>query len=290
MSIVAYILGRLGQMVFVVLGVTLIAFLTIQLVPGDPVRIMLHGRATDEVVAAAHAKLGLDQPLPVQFVRFVWNAAARRSGHIDHPEGAGHRHRRRAARGLHLPAGVQRPHRRRAGAAAGAARRRQPEPAHRSRHTHRRHDRLRHAAVLDGSAADAAVRPDARPPAHLGVRQGLSRPYRASDPAVSDHRPVPRADARAVAARRHAGGPDRRLHRGGPLQGAERAAHPRQARPAQRPHPDHHRAGRQHRLAPERRRHRRVRLLPSGPGLASRARGRLSGTTPSSRVSRWCSR
>ena len=75
MPIVAYILGRLGQMVFVVLGVALIAFLTIQLVPGDPVRIMLHGRATDEVVAAAHAKLGLDQPLPVQFVRFVWNAA-----------------------------------------------------------------------------------------------------------------------------------------------------------------------------------------------------------------------
>ena len=32
------------------------------------------GRATDEVVAAAHQRLGLDQPLPVQFARFVWNA------------------------------------------------------------------------------------------------------------------------------------------------------------------------------------------------------------------------
>ncbi len=74
MAIVVYIVGRLGQMVLVVLGVTLIAFLTIQLVPGDPVRIMLHGRATDEVVAAAHARLGLDLPLPVQFARFVWNA------------------------------------------------------------------------------------------------------------------------------------------------------------------------------------------------------------------------
>lgn len=74
MPIVTYILGRLGQMVFVVLGVTLVAFFTIQLVPGDPVRIMLHGRATDEVVAAAHARLGLDQPLPVQFVTFIWNA------------------------------------------------------------------------------------------------------------------------------------------------------------------------------------------------------------------------
>jgi peptide/nickel transport system permease protein len=74
MLVLSYILGRLLQMVPVVLGVVLIAFLTIQLVPGDPVRIMLHGRATDEVVAAAHERLGLDQPVPVQFVRFVWNA------------------------------------------------------------------------------------------------------------------------------------------------------------------------------------------------------------------------
>jgi len=74
MLILNYIVGRLAQMALVVLGVTLVAFLTIQLVPGDPIRIMLHGRATDEVVAAAHQRLGLDQPLPVQFARFVWNA------------------------------------------------------------------------------------------------------------------------------------------------------------------------------------------------------------------------
>lgn len=74
MVVLSYVLGRLLQLVPVVLGVVLIAFLTLQLVPGDPVRIMLHGRATDEVVAAAHARLGLDQPLPVQFGRFVGNA------------------------------------------------------------------------------------------------------------------------------------------------------------------------------------------------------------------------
>jgi peptide/nickel transport system permease protein len=73
MPVLSYILGRLAQMVPVVLGVVLIAFLTIQLVPGDPVRIMLHGRATEEVIAEAHARLGLDQPVPVQFARFVWN-------------------------------------------------------------------------------------------------------------------------------------------------------------------------------------------------------------------------
>jgi peptide/nickel transport system permease protein len=74
MLVLSYILGRLVQMVPVVLGVVLMAFLTVQLVPGDPVRIMLHGRATEDVIAAAHARLGLDQPVPVQFARFVWNA------------------------------------------------------------------------------------------------------------------------------------------------------------------------------------------------------------------------
>jgi peptide/nickel transport system permease protein len=74
MLVLSYILGRLVQMVPVVLGVVLIAFLTLQLVPGDPVRIMLHGRATEDVIAAAHARLGLDQPVPVQFARFVGNA------------------------------------------------------------------------------------------------------------------------------------------------------------------------------------------------------------------------
>lgn len=74
MLILGYIVGRLAQMVLVVFGVALFAFLTIQLVPGDPIRIMLHGRATEEIVAAAHERLGLDQPLPIQFGRFIWNA------------------------------------------------------------------------------------------------------------------------------------------------------------------------------------------------------------------------
>jgi peptide/nickel transport system permease protein len=74
MLVLSYVLGRLLQMVPVVLGVVLVAFLTIQLVPGDPIRIMLHGRATEEVVAAEHERLGLDRPVPVQFGRFVWHA------------------------------------------------------------------------------------------------------------------------------------------------------------------------------------------------------------------------
>lgn len=69
-----YIIGRLLQMIPVIIGVSLIAFLAIHLVPGDPVQIMMHGRATPETLAAAHAKLGLDQPLLVQYWNFITNA------------------------------------------------------------------------------------------------------------------------------------------------------------------------------------------------------------------------
>jgi peptide/nickel transport system permease protein len=74
MAIVEYIVGRLLQMIPVIIGVTLIAFLAIHFVPGDPVQIMMHGRATPEVLAATHAQLGLDRPLPAQYLRFIGGA------------------------------------------------------------------------------------------------------------------------------------------------------------------------------------------------------------------------
>jgi len=65
---------RLLQAVPVLLGVTLVAFLAIHLVPGDPVRIMLQGRASDAAVAEIYARLGMDKPLIVQYALFVGRA------------------------------------------------------------------------------------------------------------------------------------------------------------------------------------------------------------------------
>ncbi|MSP82312.1 MAG: ABC transporter permease [Alphaproteobacteria bacterium] len=62
------------QMVPVLIGVSLVAFLSIHLVPGDPVQIMMHGRATEEVLATVRGELGLDRPLPIQYLRFVGGA------------------------------------------------------------------------------------------------------------------------------------------------------------------------------------------------------------------------
>lgn len=75
MNLLNYIAGRILQMFPVVIGVSLISFLAIHLVPGDPVQLMMHGRATPETLQAAHAKLGLDQPLPIQYWNFISKAA-----------------------------------------------------------------------------------------------------------------------------------------------------------------------------------------------------------------------
>ena len=70
----AYLLQRLLLAVLVVLGVTLVVFLIIQLVPGDPARISLGVQATDELVQARRERLGLNRPLPEQYVSWVTNA------------------------------------------------------------------------------------------------------------------------------------------------------------------------------------------------------------------------
>lgn len=62
-------------MVPVIIGVSLISFLSIHFVPGDPVQIMMHGRATPEALRLAHERLGLDQPVLVQYWHYIVNAA-----------------------------------------------------------------------------------------------------------------------------------------------------------------------------------------------------------------------
>src|SRR5438874_1186758 len=67
-----YIVGRLLSAVPVLLGVTLAAFLMLQLVPGDPVAAMLGSQGADPAaVALTRHQLGLDQPLPTQYGRFL---------------------------------------------------------------------------------------------------------------------------------------------------------------------------------------------------------------------------
>ena len=71
MSLTAYVVRRLLQMVPTALGVTVLVFFLIHLVPGHPARTMLGTRATPEKIALLHHEWGLDRPLPVQYEKFM---------------------------------------------------------------------------------------------------------------------------------------------------------------------------------------------------------------------------
>lgn len=58
-------------MIPVLFVVSLAAFFVIRLVPGDPARLMLGEKATNEAVAAIRLKLGLDEPLYIQYMKFM---------------------------------------------------------------------------------------------------------------------------------------------------------------------------------------------------------------------------
>jgi peptide/nickel transport system permease protein len=71
----AYLGQRVAATVPVLLGVSLLVFSMLQLVPGDPVQLMLSEfQTTPEQIARLRSQLHLNDPLPVQFGRFVWDA------------------------------------------------------------------------------------------------------------------------------------------------------------------------------------------------------------------------
>lgn len=69
-----YIVQRLLFMLPVALLVSFVTFMLIHLVPGDPARVLLGEEATPQTVAALQRQLGLDKPLPQQFVLWLGQA------------------------------------------------------------------------------------------------------------------------------------------------------------------------------------------------------------------------
>ncbi len=65
------ILRRLLMVVPVLFGVSVIVFLVISLIPGDPARAILGTFATPANIAEVTRQLGLDRPLPVQYIIWV---------------------------------------------------------------------------------------------------------------------------------------------------------------------------------------------------------------------------
>jgi ABC-type dipeptide/oligopeptide/nickel transport system permease component len=66
-----YLVRRLLLVVPVLLGVSVVVFLVLHLSPGDPAEIMLGPQATKEDLERLRLELGLTEPLPVQYARWL---------------------------------------------------------------------------------------------------------------------------------------------------------------------------------------------------------------------------
>lgn len=71
MYLLNFLIRRLFQGVFVLLIVTFAIFTLLRVVPGDPARLIVGGMAPDEVVAQKAEELGLNDPIPIQFARYL---------------------------------------------------------------------------------------------------------------------------------------------------------------------------------------------------------------------------
>jgi peptide/nickel transport system permease protein len=72
---IRYIIGRIIALIPVVLIAAFIVFMVVHLIPGDPARMMLGEGATEEQVAQLREAWRLNDPLSVQFVTWLGNAA-----------------------------------------------------------------------------------------------------------------------------------------------------------------------------------------------------------------------
>jgi len=68
-----YLAKRLAQAVFILIGITLVTYVLLYLVPADPVRQIAGRSATAETVESIRRQLGLDLPLWQQYLRYLGN-------------------------------------------------------------------------------------------------------------------------------------------------------------------------------------------------------------------------
>ena len=67
-----FILRRLGLVIPTFIGITLLTFAFVHMIPGDPVMIMAGERGISPNVAQLLAEMGLDKPLWRQYAHYIW--------------------------------------------------------------------------------------------------------------------------------------------------------------------------------------------------------------------------
>ena len=70
-----YLGKKLMMLPLMLLGASMLVFFAIRLLPGDPARLMAGPQAPGSVVESIRVRMGLDRPIPVQYVSFLMGVA-----------------------------------------------------------------------------------------------------------------------------------------------------------------------------------------------------------------------
>lgn len=81
MSIGSFLLRRLGSGALAILGVSILVFAFLHIVPGDPIDHLAGGEATEDQRRKIEECMGLDQPIPEQFIAFLGKVVDGSLGH-----------------------------------------------------------------------------------------------------------------------------------------------------------------------------------------------------------------
>jgi peptide/nickel transport system permease protein len=71
MGLVRYVIQRLLFLIPLLIGLSLLTFVISRILPGDPVGLAAGPQATEQIKERLRKEFGLDQPLPVQYVRYL---------------------------------------------------------------------------------------------------------------------------------------------------------------------------------------------------------------------------
>jgi peptide/nickel transport system permease protein len=74
MALLFYLGRRIGQLIPILVGITIVSFVLIRLVPGDPATALLGNHYTPAAAAAVNHNLGLDRSVPAQYWLFLRNS------------------------------------------------------------------------------------------------------------------------------------------------------------------------------------------------------------------------
>jgi len=67
-------MARLAQAIPVIVATTLLTFMLLEVVPGDPIALMMREHIDADVVARVRKEMRLDDPWAVRYVRYMWDA------------------------------------------------------------------------------------------------------------------------------------------------------------------------------------------------------------------------